>query len=123
MEGLGDADGEFCFVHFEDGVLTVGSIPSEMYSTSDPESLKKFAGSCDVLIAVLPSTPQTQWMFTSELFSESSYVDFADHTGAMRKEAIFVNVGRGDLAKSGEQPPFESVISSDGDRRYPLCVE
>ncbi|WVR07875.1 hypothetical protein IAU60_004918 [Kwoniella sp. DSM 27419] len=51
MEGTGDHD---------------GSIPDEYFATSDPESFAKFLSQCDVLVASLPSTPQTTYMVTEK---------------------------------------------------------
>lgn len=73
IPGTGDAD---------------GSIPSAYYSTSDEESFKTFLSKSDILIASLPSTPQTRYMLNQELFS------------LLPEGAVFLNVGRGDLVKS-----------------------
>lgn len=67
-----------------------GTIPEQYYSTSDPESFKEFLNRSEILIASLPSTPQTHYMLTREHFAQ------------LPEDAIFINVGRGDLAKSGE---------------------
>ncbi|OWZ28974.1 oxidoreductase [Cryptococcus neoformans AD2-60a] len=73
IPGTGDAD---------------GSIPSAYYSTSDEESFKTFLSKSDILIASLPSTPQTRYLLNQELFS------------LLPEGAVFLNVGRGDLVKS-----------------------
>ncbi|OXG23650.1 oxidoreductase [Cryptococcus neoformans Ze90-1] len=65
-----------------------GSIPSQYYSTTDPESFKEFLSHCDVLVASLPSTPQTTYMLT----------EF--HLRSLPEGAVFVNIGRGDLIRS-----------------------
>ncbi|WVR04928.1 hypothetical protein IAU60_001940 [Kwoniella sp. DSM 27419] len=65
-----------------------GTIPSAYYSTSDPESFKTFLSKSDILIASLPSTPQTTYMLKQE------------HFDALPSDAVFINVGRGDLVKS-----------------------
>lgn len=61
-----------------------GSIPLKYYSTSDPASLAAFFGACDIVISTLPSVPET--------------VHFVGETElrAMKGDAIFVNIGRGD---------------------------
>ncbi|WWC92018.1 uncharacterized protein L201_006972 [Kwoniella dendrophila CBS 6074] len=73
ISGTGDAD---------------GSIPDEFYSTNDEKSFSTFLSQCDILVASLPSTPQTTWMITQK------------HLESLPKGAIFCNVGRGDLVKS-----------------------
>ncbi|KAK1925963.1 D-isomer specific 2-hydroxyacid dehydrogenase [Papiliotrema laurentii] len=85
MAGLGDQE---------------GALPEKYFSTRDPAQLAEFASQCDVLISVLPSTPQTKYLFTSELFA------------AMPKDSIFVNVGRGDLAKT--EDILHAVDRKDG---------
>ncbi|WVQ79612.1 hypothetical protein IAT38_001712 [Cryptococcus sp. DSM 104549] len=75
IPGTGDAD---------------GSIPSAYYSTSDEESFKTFLSKSDILIASLPSTPQTQFLLNKA------------HFDLLPKGAVFLNVGRGDLAKSDD---------------------
>ncbi|WVQ98431.1 hypothetical protein IAU59_005554 [Kwoniella sp. CBS 9459] len=65
-----------------------GSLPSAYYSTSDPESFKTFLSKSDILIASLPSTPQTTYLLKDE------------HFAALPKDALFLNVGRGDLVKT-----------------------
>ncbi|WWC85179.1 uncharacterized protein L201_000036 [Kwoniella dendrophila CBS 6074] len=65
-----------------------GIIPSAYYSTNDPESFKTFLSKSDILIASLPSTPQTINLLKDE------------HFEALPKDAIVINVGRGDLFKS-----------------------
>ncbi|WWC69770.1 uncharacterized protein I206_103713 [Kwoniella pini CBS 10737] len=65
-----------------------GIIPSAYYSTNDPESFKAFLSKSDILIASLPSTPQTKDLLKDE------------HFDALPKDAILLNVGRGDLFKS-----------------------
>lgn len=85
-----------------------GSIPSAYYATSDPSSFRDFLSRCDVLVASLPSTPQTRYMLTAEHLGE--YLPgvapvksrpFADIIAALPNGAIFINVGRGDLVRSG----------------------
>ncbi|ODN72674.1 hypothetical protein L202_08114 [Cryptococcus amylolentus CBS 6039] len=71
-----------------------GDIPSAYYSTTDKESFKTFLGKSDILIASLPSTPQTQWLLGEEEFA------------LLPPGAIFINVGRGDLVKS------ETILSA-----------
>ncbi|WRT69930.1 uncharacterized protein IL334_006921 [Kwoniella shivajii] len=68
IPGTGDAD---------------GSIPEKYFSTTDTSSFREFLSQCDVLVASLPSTPQTTYMLKS-----------------LPAGAVFVNVGRGDLVKS-----------------------
>ncbi|KAK8853499.1 hypothetical protein IAR55_004206 [Kwoniella newhampshirensis] len=73
IPGTGDAD---------------GSIPERYYSTSDPSSFNEFLLKCDIVVASLPSTPQTTYMVTE------------DHLRSLPDGAVFVNVGRGDLVRS-----------------------
>ncbi|WRT66829.1 uncharacterized protein IL334_003792 [Kwoniella shivajii] len=65
-----------------------GTIPSAYYSTNDPESFKTFLSKSDILIASLPSTPQTTWLLKDE------------HLEILPEGAVLINVGRGDLVKS-----------------------
>ncbi|WWD15662.1 hypothetical protein CI109_100084 [Kwoniella shandongensis] len=65
-----------------------GSIPSGYYSTNDPDSFNSFLQQTDILIASLPSTPQTTNLLKAE------------HLALLKKGAIFINVGRGDLVKT-----------------------
>lgn len=65
------------------------SIPEKMYASKDPESLDAFLRECDVLVTCVPSTPQTRWLLNR------------DRLRLMKKDAIFINVGRGDIIKSG----------------------
>ncbi|WVQ77914.1 hypothetical protein IAR50_007620 [Cryptococcus sp. DSM 104548] len=71
-----------------------GDIPSAYYSTTDTDSFNTFLGKADILIASLPSTPQTQWLLGEEEFA------------LLPPGAIFLNVGRGDLVKS------ETILSA-----------
>ncbi|KAK6909226.1 oxidoreductase [Kwoniella mangroviensis CBS 10435] len=73
MPGTGDAD---------------GSIPEQFYSTNDELSFQEFLGRCDILVASLPSTPQTTNMLKQK------------HLESLPHGSVFVNVGRGDLVKS-----------------------
>ncbi|KAK4689301.1 hypothetical protein P7C73_g799, partial [Tremellales sp. Uapishka_1] len=80
-----------------------GSIPSKYYSTNDTDSFTEFLSRCDILIASLPSTPQTTYMLTAEHLSRSPPSPRASSDLAIErlpKDAIFINVGRGDLAYS-----------------------
>jgi hypothetical protein len=47
-----------------------GSIPSAYYSTNDKASFDEFLSRSDILIASLPSTPQTHYMLDTEHLSE-----------------------------------------------------
>ncbi|WVQ79611.1 hypothetical protein IAT38_001711 [Cryptococcus sp. DSM 104549] len=67
-----------------------GSIPSAYYSTSDEKSFKTFLSKSDILIASLPSTPQTRYLLDKQ------------HFALLPEGAVFVNVGRGDLVKSDD---------------------
>ncbi|WVQ71352.1 hypothetical protein IAR50_000880 [Cryptococcus sp. DSM 104548] len=67
-----------------------GSIPSAYYSTNDPQSFETFLNHTDILIASLPSTPQTHYLLDRKTFSH------------LKEGAVFINVGRGDLVKSEE---------------------
>lgn len=50
-----------------------------------------------MLVASLPSTPETEWLLTPELM------------GLLPDGSIFVNVGRGDLVKSGMSTHYLSA--------------
>ncbi|RSH90408.1 hypothetical protein EHS25_001013 [Saitozyma podzolica] len=67
-----------------------GVIPSEYFSSNDPSSLQEFLSRTDILIACLPSTPKTTWMLEAKHFEQ------------LRDGALFVNVGRGTLVRSGD---------------------
>lgn len=56
-----------------------GSIPSQYYSTTDPESFKEFLSHCDVLVASLPSTPQTTYMLTEFHLRMSLCITYDTH--------------------------------------------
>jgi hypothetical protein len=49
---------------------SLGSIPSAYYSTSDPKSFDEFLSKTDILVASLPSTPQTHYLLKEEHFSK-----------------------------------------------------
>lgn len=67
-----------------------GSIPEAYYSTKDAAATREFLSRCDVLVASLPNTPQTAgWLDEEKL-------------GYLPPNAVFLNVGRGSLVKSGE---------------------
>ncbi|BEJ10965.1 hypothetical protein CspHIS471_0103870 [Cutaneotrichosporon sp. HIS471] len=78
------------------------SIPEEMYKTSDPASLDAFLRQCDVLITCVPSTPQTRWLLNR------------DRLRLLKKDAIFINVGRGDIIKS------EDLLAALNDEEHGL---
>lgn len=44
----------------------LGSIPEAFYSTKNPKSVKEFLNQCDVLVASLPNTPDTQHFLNKE---------------------------------------------------------
>ncbi|GFZ52247.1 hypothetical protein JCM24511_10020 [Saitozyma sp. JCM 24511] len=67
-----------------------GSIPSEMYSTSDESSFNEFLSRSEILVASLPSTPKTEWLMTKERLAR------------LPADAVLVNVGRGDLVKTSD---------------------
>jgi phosphoglycerate dehydrogenase-like enzyme len=70
---------------------SAGSIPDKYYSTRDLKQLEAFLRETDVLVCSLPSTKATQWMLDAEKL------------GWLKRDApLFINVGRGDLIKSGE---------------------
>lgn len=66
-----------------------GSIPEKYYTTRDPASLDAFLSECDLLVASLPGTTGTRYLLD------------AQKLGLMKDEAVFVNVGRGSLIRSG----------------------
>lgn len=43
-----------------------GSTPSAYYSTTDPKSFDEFLSRSEILIASLPSTPQTTYLLKKE---------------------------------------------------------
>lgn len=91
-----------------------GSIASEIYSTSDAASFNEFLSRSEILVASLPSTPKTQWLLTKEKLCESLAVccrtartsTYLKYVARLPVDAVFVNVGRGDLVKSSELQPI-----------------
>ncbi|WVQ85763.1 hypothetical protein IAT38_007930 [Cryptococcus sp. DSM 104549] len=78
-----------------------GSIPEQYYSSTDPKSFAEFLARCDVLVASLPSTPQTTYMLTEKHLRESTLApEDADPVGMLPEGSVFINIGRGDLVKS-----------------------
>ncbi|RSH78541.1 uncharacterized protein EHS24_002267 [Apiotrichum porosum] len=67
-----------------------GSIPEKFFSTKDPASFEAFLRETDVLVSSLPSTQYTKWMLDAEKLA------------LLKPDALFINVGRGDLIKSDE---------------------
>lgn len=62
-----------------------GKIPSKWYTTTDhASSLREFYATADVVVNSLPSTDETRRFVGEEAFR------------AMRDDAVFVNIGRGD---------------------------
>lgn len=79
-----------------------GSIPDRYYLSRDPASLGAFLGECDLLVASLPGTTHTRYLLDAEML------------GGMKDEAVFVNVGRGSLIRSGAFSPFgEEALRRD----------
>ncbi|KIR26799.1 oxidoreductase [Cryptococcus deuterogattii 99/473] len=77
-----------------------GSIPEAFYSTKDPKSVKEFLNQCDVLVASLPNTPDTQHFLNKEKLE------------MLPKGAVLVNVGRGSLIPSARltfSPSFHTT--------------
>lgn len=74
IPGTGDKDGTFhrmlilqYMTDEEDWAqYPSGSIPEAFYSTKDPKSVKEFLNQCDVLVANLPNTPDTQHFLNKE---------------------------------------------------------
>ncbi|KAI5450317.1 hypothetical protein NCC49_003228 [Naganishia albida] len=62
-----------------------GTIPSKYYSTTDPAAFKEFLSRSDVLICSVPSTSRTNGMIGR------------DELACLPKDAVVINVGRGDL--------------------------
>jgi phosphoglycerate dehydrogenase-like enzyme len=77
-----------------------GSIPKAFYSTADEASFGEFLSQSQILVASLPSTPATKWLLTKE------------HLAKLPKDALFINVGRGDLVHSEDL--LASLDSKDG---------
>lgn len=69
IEGTGDLD---------------GSIPERFYSSEDAKQVDEFMNVCDVVVMTLPSTKATKGFMSERQFK------------AMKGNAIFVNIGRGD---------------------------
>ncbi|RSH81373.1 hypothetical protein EHS25_006905 [Saitozyma podzolica] len=65
-----------------------GSIPSAYYSTRSPASFADFLGVCDVLVCTLPNTRDTAYLLDGERLA------------LLPKDAVFINVGRGNLVRS-----------------------
>lgn len=61
-----------------------GKIPSKWYTTTDSSSLQEFYATADVVVNSLPSTDETRGFVGEEAFR------------AMKDDAVFVNIGRGD---------------------------
>lgn len=61
-----------------------GTIPSKWYTTTSPASLEEFYATADVIVNSLPSTDETRAFVGEDAFR------------AMRDDAVFVNIGRGD---------------------------
>ncbi|KAI5477777.1 D-isomer specific 2-hydroxyacid dehydrogenase [Pseudohyphozyma bogoriensis] len=61
-----------------------GELPIGWYSTNDAASVKEFASKCDVVVVTLPSAPENKKFINEEFFK------------AMKGDALFVNIGRGD---------------------------
>jgi hypothetical protein len=73
-----------CWKHDElySELISPGVLPEAYYSTNDAKSFNTFLSRCDILVASLPSTPQTQWMLKREHFGASSlYEDSSQLTG------------------------------------------
>ncbi|KAL1406143.1 hypothetical protein Q8F55_007827 [Vanrija albida] len=77
-----------------------GSIPEAYYSTGDEKSFGEFLSRSQILVASLPSTPATKWLLKKE------------HLAKLPKDALFINVGRGDLVHSEDL--LASLESKDG---------
>lgn len=89
--------------------LIPGSIPSAYYSSTDPASFKEFLGKCDILIASLPSTAATKYMLTLDHLSTTILLPFPGRklmAESLPDGAVFINVGRGDLVRSGASSSF-----------------
>lgn len=61
-----------------------GSIPFKYFTTQSKSSIKEFFESCDVVVNTLPALPETEGFVGEEEFR------------AMKGDAVFVNIGRGD---------------------------
>lgn len=90
--GTGAIGGEIARLLQAFHVYTIGcnrsgsDSPSMNETISFPEIMDKLAD-VDYVISVLPSTPSTRWIYQPT------------HFQAMKKSAIFINVGRGDAVK------------------------
>lgn len=70
--------------------MNSGIIPTAYYRTYDPDSFEEFLSRSDILICSLPSTRATEWLLTKARLS------------CLPTGAVLINVGRGDLFRSGE---------------------
>jgi len=61
-----------------------GQLPRQVFATSNPDSLRAFFASCDVVVNSLPSSPENR-----RIVGEAAL-------RAMKDDAILINVGRGD---------------------------
>lgn len=100
-----------------------GKIPSKWYTTTDhASSLREFYATADVVVNSLPSTDETRRFVGEEAFR------------AMRDDAVFVNIGRGDtvdqeiMIRALEAGLQSASASADDDNREPegkqgnLCI-
>ncbi|EPQ29025.1 uncharacterized protein PFL1_03315 [Pseudozyma flocculosa PF-1] len=78
----------------DDGYVIPGTgdveclLPEHVYSTADEDDMASFLSRCDILVASLPSTAKTRYMLEDR------------HFRLLPRDAVFVNVGRGDVARS-----------------------
>ncbi|HTV71255.1 MAG TPA: D-2-hydroxyacid dehydrogenase [Rhizobiaceae bacterium] len=90
VAGLGDIGALIALALNRNGMRVVGwrrskaPLPDgvdKVYHGAD--ELPAFASACDFLVSVLPATDQTKRIFDADIFA------------AMKREAVFINVGRG----------------------------
>lgn len=81
-------------------------LPEQMYSSTDESSLACFLSRCDILVSSLPSTPKTRFLLNQKRLL------------LLPRDAVYVNVGRGDLAKT--QDILEALNRSETNGNGPL---
>lgn len=62
-------------IAFPIDTLTLGKIPARYYTTTDSASLDSFLSECDILVASLPSTKETQYLLDARSLGESVTLD------------------------------------------------
>jgi phosphoglycerate dehydrogenase-like enzyme len=88
-------------------IFVIGIIPEKYYATADKAAFKEFLGRTDVLVCSVPSTSRTSGMIGRDELGESPYHQTEREEGCIAgtaclpKDAVVINVGRGDLIDTG----------------------